>query len=135
VADDLVHQVGGLIRHRMRGEDIAGRFDGSRFLLLLRRVDSQLGTLIIQQLMEQLNDLCSDRSRWGAEINVRGGVAGSGTETPELSSLISQALTLCQQARDYQLVMSSDLMTVESKNIECLVTNEECRVGNEMNDE
>lgn len=109
VADELVGEVSDALRQKVRLDDRLGRFDGSRLLLLLRRVDSQLATLIVGQVMSRLTALCGDRDRWKASIEVRCGVVGSGTEEPDLRSLISRALIECHRARAEGIRIASDL--------------------------
>lgn len=99
LADDLVFEAGSLLRSRMRADDRLGRFDGSRFLVLLRRVDSELATLILEQILVRLETLVGDKSRWGAAIAVRCGVVESGMEKPDLRTLISEAVAQCHKAR------------------------------------
>jgi diguanylate cyclase (GGDEF)-like protein len=108
-ADELVREVSAVIRQKVRAEDRLGRFDGSRFLVLLRRVDSDLATLILEQLVARLDDLCGDTARWRASIQVRCGLAGSGMEKPELPALISRAVGLCHRARREGEVIACDL--------------------------
>jgi hypothetical protein len=78
-------------------------------LLLLRRVDSELASLIIEQLSVRLNELCDDPSRWGVAVKVRCGLAGSGTESPDLRDLVSRAVEQCHRARDMDALVASDL--------------------------
>jgi len=108
-ADELVREVCAVMRQKVRTEDQLGRFDGSRFLVLLRRVDSDLASLILEQLVARLDNLCGDTARWRTSIHVRCGLAGSGTEKPELSALISRAVGLCHRARRENEVILSDL--------------------------
>ncbi|MEK6674342.1 MAG: GGDEF domain-containing protein [Planctomycetota bacterium] len=100
VADELVRGVGTLLRQKARADDQLGRFDGSRFVLLLRRVDDQLAALITAQLMTRLRSHCGDTERWGAHISVRCGVASSGSEQPDLRTLVSNALAHWRRARE-----------------------------------
>ncbi len=109
VADQLVHEAGRVLRQKMRADDRLGRFDGSRFVVLLRRVDSELAALIIAQIMTRMTALCGDTARWRAAIGVRCGVVGSGTESPELRALLSGALTQCRRARTEGLAIATDL--------------------------
>ncbi len=109
VADELVRMVGQALRRKVRMDDRLGRFDGSRFVLLLRRVDSELASLIVAQIMSQLEKICSEESRWQASIVVRCGVAGSGTEDPDLRGLLSRALMQCHRARTADIPIASDL--------------------------
>lgn len=109
VADQLVHEAGRVLRQKMRADDRLGRFDDSRFVVLLRRVDSDLASLIIAQIMTRMSTLCADTPRWRAAIGVRCGLVGSGTETPELRALLSGALTQCRRARTEGLAIATDL--------------------------
>lgn len=120
LADTLIAEASHLLQERVRAEDRLGRFDDSRFVLLLRRVDSALGTLIVDQLLAKLTDLCKD-PRWATPagtITARCGVAGSGTEHPGLSELIFRATAQCHKARRLTVPISSDLQPTE----ECPVT-------------
>ncbi|HUU85760.1 MAG TPA: diguanylate cyclase [Phycisphaerae bacterium] len=116
LADALVAEVSHLLQERVRAEDRLGRFDDSRFVLLLRRVDSALGTLIVEQLLGRLVNLCVD-PRWAmvrGTIKARCGVAGSGTEQPTLSELIIRATAQCDEARRLGRPLCSDLHTAET---------------------
>ena len=109
LADRLIYEVSRRLREKLRADDRVGQFDGSRFLLLLRRVDSELASLIIEQLSVRLNELCDDESRWGVAVKVRCGLAGSGTECPDLADLVSRAVAQCHRARDMDSLVASDL--------------------------
>ena len=110
LADELVKTVAGLLNRKVRLDDELGRFDGSRFILLLRRVDSGLATLIIDQLMFRLRAVCEDNPRWQVPIQVRCGVVGSGVHQPELRRLLSEALQQAHQARAEHTTIASDLL-------------------------
>ncbi len=110
VADDLLREVSKFLRTKVRSDDRLGRFDGSRFAILLRSVDSELATLIVRQLIAQLSTLVGDAGRWGANIKVRCGLAGSGTGRPMLRELITRALTESQRAREQSRMVSSDII-------------------------
>lgn len=121
VADELVHEVSNALRRKVRMDDRLGRFDGSRFILLLRRVDTELASLIAAQLLERVSAICGDgpadrnypadgdKSRWGATIGVRCGLAGSGTEKPDLRTLVAQALAQCHRARQEGTGIANDI--------------------------
>ena len=109
VADSLIADVAAVLQERIRDDDRLGRFDDSRFVLLLRRVDSALGRLIVDQLHQKLTALCGDTSRWQTPIAVRCGVAGSGTDQPSLAQLIARAIAQCHQARRTVVPIASDL--------------------------
>lgn len=113
LADELVQELSEMLLRKVRAEDCIGRFDGSRFILLLRRVDSALASLIVSQLMSRGTALCGDQERWGTRVVFRGGVSGSGTDQPDLDTLIRRALIQCQAARDSDLAMTNDIGTVE----------------------
>jgi len=75
----------------------------------LRRVDSELARLIVKQAMGRLAALCEDATRWRARIGVRCGLAGSGTEKPDLRTLLCQALAQSRRARVERLAIASEL--------------------------
>lgn len=108
-ANSLIHEVSSLLMQRIRQDDEIGVFDSSRFLILLRRVDSELATLIVSQLMEKLNVICADVRRWGCELTARCGVAGSGTHQPSLHALVTRATENSHKARETSVKIVSDL--------------------------
>ncbi len=109
VADEVVKEVSNALRRKVRMDDRVGRLDGHGFLILLRRVDSELATLIVTQLMTRLKDVCEDESRWHATVRVRCGVAGSGMENPNLRELVARALSETSRARVEGIPIASDL--------------------------
>jgi diguanylate cyclase (GGDEF)-like protein len=109
-ADELLREVSATLHRKVRMDDRLGRFDGSRLLLLLRRVDSELAILIVAQVMSRLTALCTDLERWKASVGVRCGVVGTGTEQPDLRSLISRALAEARRARVEGIPIASDLV-------------------------
>jgi diguanylate cyclase (GGDEF)-like protein len=112
IADEMVREVAGWLRKKTRTDDCLGRFDGSRFILLLRRVDSELASLIVTQIMSRAAAICDDRERWQNAVTVRCGVVGSGTDQPDLRTLMSRALTQCRRARLEDVPIASDLKSV-----------------------
>ncbi|MFQ5413960.1 MAG: diguanylate cyclase domain-containing protein [Phycisphaerae bacterium] len=115
VADELIGEVGACVRRRLRFDDCFGRFDGSRVMLLLRRVDSGLASLIVGQLMCRVQKLCADEDRWGVSVTARCGVVGSGVETPPLEAMIFDAVALCHRARRDGVLIASDLRPVSDR--------------------
>ena len=114
VADDLVREVADTLRCKIRTDDRIGRFDGSRIVLLLRRVDSELASLIVSQIMARLSARQADLQAGfagftGAGVTIRCGVAGSGTDQVELRELISRGLAQCRRARVENTSIASDL--------------------------
>jgi hypothetical protein len=94
-------------------DDRLARFDDSRFIWLLRRVDSELAGLIVKQTMTRLSALCEDAVRWKARIAVRCGLAGSGMEKPELRLLLCRALAQAQRARVECLPIATEVDSPE----------------------
>ncbi len=113
-ADALIQEVSAVLKRKVRSDDRVGRFDSSRFIVLLRRVDSALGSLIVRQLLERLQAVCGDASRWGQAVQVRCGMAGSGAEPAELEPLVTQALSRCSEARAEDRVLVSDVGAPET---------------------
>lgn len=111
LANDVVEQLSRALRARVRPDDILGRFDDARFLLFLRRVDSELATLIATQLMDRLSQLPVLHALPGGEIGIRCGVSGSGTERPQVSALLNGALKLCHAARVSAVRLKSDVQS------------------------
>ncbi len=117
-ADELMRSVGDAVLAKLRADDVVGRFDGSRLLLMLRRVDPELATLIINQLAVRIRAQCSvDRER--GTVRVRCGLAGSGSDMPELRALITRAVHQCRRARRDDVVLASDWNTPESVGVAC----------------
>jgi len=114
VADELVREVADSLRRKIRMDDRLGRFDGSRFIWLLRRVDAELASLIVKQVMSRLTTLCGDSSRWRSSITVRCGVVGSGTENPDLRTLVSHALVQSRRARLEHVTIAGELDAQEA---------------------
>lgn len=109
VVDEVVRETSNVLRRKVRMDDRLGRFDDSRFLLLLRRVDSELASLIVAQLMSRLTGVCNDRERWRETVDVRCGLAGSGTERPDLRTLVCRALAQYRRARLENAPIAGDL--------------------------
>ncbi|MFH0982689.1 MAG: hypothetical protein V2A79_14285 [Planctomycetota bacterium] len=121
-ADDIRATVSNVLKQRLRADDRLGRFDDSRFVLLLRRVDSGLAFLIMKQLIDRLSNVLVGRSPWGARVELRCGLAGSGVigeasgaGKPSLEKLVATALELCRQARESSVRISSDLSALSSE--------------------
>ncbi len=113
VASEIVSEISATFRGRVRPDDLLGRFDEGRFLMLLRRVDSELASLIAGQLMDRLAALPALEATSGRGIRFRCGVAGSGTESVSVRDLLASALELCQAARRDSVELKSDVSGVE----------------------
>jgi diguanylate cyclase (GGDEF)-like protein len=99
VVDQLLREIGQSLRGKLRLDDRLGRFDGSRFVILMRRVDADLSMKIVGQMLAKLDLIAGDSQRWRKKIVCRAGVACSGDDRPDLRTLVSRALTLCHLAR------------------------------------
>lgn len=108
LADQVIRESADAIRKKIRRDDVLGRFDGSRFIWLLRRVDSDLAELIVRQMMTRLQDICEDEKRWHARIHVRCGVVGSGLGQPAVHDLIERALTQSKRARQEKTTVACE---------------------------
>jgi GGDEF domain-containing protein len=114
--DEVRAAVSNVLKQRLRADDRLGRFDDSRFMLLLRRVDTGLATLIVKELMDRLAGVPAARKPYGERVEFRCGLAGSGVigETPaetkpSLERLVAAALEACREAREAAVLISSDL--------------------------
>jgi diguanylate cyclase (GGDEF)-like protein len=119
-ADMVATAAARLLDSHVRADDCLGRFDDSRFVVLLRRVDSALATLIAEQLVGKLTELCKQeqantcRDATGADAGwptIRCGISGTGTDQPPLAVLIFRAISECHEARQKLVTVSSDLGT------------------------
>lgn len=115
LADELIVEVSRTLKRKVRTDDRLGRFDGSRFVLLLQRVDTALASLIVSQIMSRLAVVCGNEDRWqagqhaGTKVIARCGVVGSGTQKTDLRALVSGALVQCRRARTENLEIASDV--------------------------
>ncbi|MCK4659273.1 MAG: diguanylate cyclase [Phycisphaerae bacterium] len=115
-ADDIRATISSVLKQRLRAGDRLGRFDDSRFILLLRRVDSELGCLIMKELMGRLSGVLDARKRCSGRIELRCGVVGTGVvgegaseAKASLENLASAALESCRRAREASVMISTDL--------------------------
>jgi diguanylate cyclase (GGDEF)-like protein len=113
LGDELIREAANQLCRKVRMDDRLARFDDSRFIWLLRRVDSELAGLIVKQTMTRLSALCEDAVRWKARIAVRCGLAGSGMEKPELRLLLCRALAQAQRARVECLPIATEVDSPE----------------------
>lgn len=118
--DALVENVARLVRDRLRSDDVVGRFSDERFVLLLRRLDSGLGRLIIEKLVGAIDELLARRTAGAtpaplpvadapAPIRVRAGLAGSGLREVSLATLLVSAIEAADAARRLNRSVCSDI--------------------------
>ena|GEM_PF-771363 len=115
-ADDIRATVSSVLKKRLRADDRLGRFDDSRFVLLLRRVDSELAVLIVRELMDRLTGVLAARDPSSGHTQLRCGLAGSGVtgdvpdcKQPSLERLVAKAIETCAQARRASTLIACDL--------------------------
>jgi GGDEF domain-containing protein len=98
-ANAVIRQAAAELAVRCRPTDLLGRFDDSRFIMILRRVDAELGKLIADELVARLRTLGVGGLPDDVEIGFRGGVVSSGSDAPTLAELIAVAVEQCHRAR------------------------------------
>ena len=89
--DLLVQRLGQVLRQKVRSDDLLGRFSDDRFVVVLRRLDSALGTLVAENLIETMRssilDIQEQAGGGGSpgagtvSLRLRAGLAGSGLAT------------------------------------------------------
>ncbi len=109
VANRLRQEVSTQLKERIRLDDRIGILDESRYLLLLRRVDSGLAELIVRQLIDRLVKFCTELDGAALGVQVRCGLAGSGTQQPTLRTLVTRATNNGLEARRQDVHVLSDL--------------------------
>lgn len=106
--DALIERLGRLIQQRVRSDDLVGRFSDDRFVILLRRLDSQLAELIIATLLLSAEELLAELKIESHAV-VRGGLAGSGLAHKPLDELLTRAFESLDQARRAGRTLMTDL--------------------------
>ena len=97
--DALIEAIGREIRRRMRSDDLIGRFSDDRFVMLLRRLDRNLGLLIARKVLDAVRSyLARHVDRWRG-ISVRAVVAGDVPGSGDLESVLITALEGIEHAR------------------------------------
>ncbi len=107
--DELIERLGQLLAHRIRADDLVGRFTDDRFVILLRRLDSGLGRLIADKLVVAANECLAQLPAVHGQVCVRIGLAGSGFRQPELEELLGSAFDAVERARAMQTAVATDL--------------------------
>lgn len=106
--DDLIEQLGTLIAHRVRSDDLVGRFADDRFVVLLRRLDSGLGRLIADKLLTAATECTAAIAAERTPLRVRIGLSGSGGRQPALEELLVGAFEAVEHARRHNLPVVGD---------------------------
>jgi GGDEF domain-containing protein len=110
LATDVIRETSKTLRNRLRPDDVLGRFDDSRFVLLLRRVDSALGSLIAGQLVSRLSASPLTVALQEYNGGIRCGIVGSGGASPSVTELVTRSVRLCHDARLNDLCVASDVV-------------------------
>ncbi len=92
--DALIERLGQQVARRMRSDDVVGRFADDRFVILLRRLDTGLGRLIAEKLLETGFQTLETGS-----LRLRMGLSGSGMAQPPLPALLGTAFDAVERAR------------------------------------
>lgn len=107
-ADELIAELASALRRKLRSDDRLGWFDGSRFVVFLRRVDAGLATLILEQMLAQVELICGDRARWRSNLRVRCGATCGDAADADLRLLISRSLLVTRRARETNVKLIVD---------------------------
>lgn len=107
--DQLIQRIGHAMGRRVRSDDLIGRFADDRFVVLLRRLDSGLGALIAEKLLDTAGDQITALADEGHAIKIRAGLAGSGLNRPDLEALLVGAFDAVERARLAKERLATDL--------------------------
>ncbi len=99
VRDTAVVAAGRAIRNKLRSDDLVGRFCDDRFVVLMRRLDTALGRMIAEKLVDAVQELMNQACAGVAEVVVRCGLAGTGQQHPTLKQLLGQAFEAVNEGR------------------------------------
>jgi GGDEF domain-containing protein len=99
IAQDAIRRISEILRERIREDDRAGFFDGSQFIVMLVRVEPELAGLIVRKIQSHIATMIKSLGNPGDQLNVRCGLAGSGTGQPTLGALVSRASSIASEAR------------------------------------
>lgn len=119
--DLAIEQLGQLLRNRLRSDDVVGRFSDDRFVILMRRLDSQLAELIISKLLTAGAALLRGDQTGAGPVpqplgahpivtpTLRAGLAGSGLDEHTFDDLMTHAFDALDRARRLQCSVLTDL--------------------------
>ena len=96
--DALIERLGQHVARRMRSDDVVGRFADDRFVILLRRLDTGLGRLIAEKLLDTSFEVLETDS-----LRLRMGLVGSGFAHSTLPALLGAAFDAVERARKQNL--------------------------------
>ncbi len=99
IAKDAIRRVSEIIRERIREDDLAGFFDGSRFVVMLARVDAELASLIVKKIQGYINEMLVALGEPANVLFVRCGLIGSSECQPAVHEFVSAAIMATNEAR------------------------------------
>jgi GGDEF domain-containing protein len=98
--DALIAEVGATLARRLRSDDRVGRFSDDRFVVLLRRLDGDLGSLIVGKILTAAETYIVETFGAHGPVGIRAGLAVSGKEQPALDTLLDRAFAAAKTARE-----------------------------------
>jgi len=60
--DSLVERLAWVLRHKVRSDDLLGRFADDKFVIVLRRVDAELGAVVVEKLIHAVRAVVTELS-------------------------------------------------------------------------
>ena len=88
--DQVIQEVGSLLRASMRAADIVGRYGGDEFLVGMSGCDLEHGIAIAQKISDRIERECGVGIS-GLSVTVSIGVATFGTRTEDVAEILNQA--------------------------------------------
>jgi GGDEF domain-containing protein len=107
--DQIVVCAGQAIRRKLRSDDIVGRFADDRFVVLMRRLDTSLGRMIVRKLVNDVQETLSGTGIDQGGVLVRCGLTGTGHKRPTLQDLLGKAFSAVVHARGADRILWDDL--------------------------
>jgi diguanylate cyclase (GGDEF)-like protein len=129
VGDAVLAHVASLIAHDMRKHDIAGRYGGEEFVILMPQTDTAAATISMERLRKRIEDNPFVRSGLSVRVTVSIGIAELANHITGLESLIGasdRALyrakrsgrnrieTACMEGREPESVTAPVIVTAMS---------------------
>jgi diguanylate cyclase (GGDEF)-like protein len=102
VGDEVIRALGEVLREASREGDLAARWGGEEFVLMLARCDADAAVTVAQRIRSRVAAICAERL--GAQcpdlkVTVSVGVSTVGASSPTLEVLIEQADVALYQAK------------------------------------
>lgn len=95
--DRLMGEIGGLMRRKLRSDDLVGRFSEDHFVAVLRRLDLALGRMIARKLLSAVDASISKEPGLQEAVKVRCGLTDAGAE--DFNAAVGHAFEALRQAR------------------------------------